>query len=170
MQQNVLSKLVSQNPTKKDASILRTCLFYLVIAMDHMSENMEALMTIQMIALQINDMYVVILDEFIDTDRDFVISELNHCLTFQTSQDCTTPNILKENFLEMSESPAILEFVTENFIDVNFEQPEDFDFEKDEQAKKIATKLFAQFETAVEEIEKNEKVKKPAKPKVKKIK
>ena len=170
MQKNVLGKMLSKNPKKYDASILRSCLFYLIIAMDHLSDNMEELMTTQMIALQINDMYVMILDEFVDTDRDFVIDELNHCLTFQTSQDCSTPNILKENFLEVSQSPAILEYVKANFVNVNYDQPEDFDFEKDQQAKEIATRLCAQFETALEEIEKSQKVKKISKPKIKKVK
>jgi hypothetical protein len=116
---------------KKEAAIIsRNALLYSILLMELVPPMSEEIMRIQMIALFFNEIYCALLDEIIKEDKVFVLSEMDKMITFQNSDDCTTPNILKENFLENIENKEILKLVKAKFVNVNFDDDldEDVDF------------------------------------------
>ncbi len=103
----------------------RTTFFYFVLMMDHLSDDMQMLMMTQMLSLDLMNMYCNNLDKLIKTNFDFVQSEMDKCITFQTSSDCTTPNIIKETFLEMFKNKDLINIVETQFQDVDFGEPDE---------------------------------------------
>jgi hypothetical protein len=155
---------------------LRNCYFYLILMMDYCSDDMQTLMMVQMTALSLFEMYCVNLEVLYKTDYLTLVDELGKCVTFQNSANCVTPNILKENFLEMCKNKEILDYVKAKFVDVDFAEGLDADEISDLEGDmlendKMMETLMNQMMTKMEALEKSEKpkVKKPkAKPVVKK--
>jgi hypothetical protein len=116
---------------EKDLDILektkmyRNSFFYLILMMDYMTDQLQNLMILQMMAMDLCVEYCKNLDKLIKTDFHFVQEEMDKCITFQTSTNCVTPNIIKENFLEMLKNKDLLNLTESQFIDVDFDEPDD---------------------------------------------
>jgi hypothetical protein len=125
--QYVTKLLLGPNPVKpseagKALGLYRTTLFYLILMMDYCNGDMELLMMIQLLALQINNMYCKEIDTIAKTDPGLLRKELDKCTTFQNSTNCVTPNILKENFLEMVKTKEVRAYIKAKFVDVDFQE------------------------------------------------
>jgi hypothetical protein len=141
---------------------LRNCYFYLILMMDYCHDDMQLLMMIQMTALQIFQIYSNNLDTLYKTDYYTLVDELDRCATFQSSSNCGTPNILKENFLDTSKTNEIKDYVKAKFIDVDFtedmDQEEMLELEGDMvENDKMMEKFMNQMVAQLEELEKSEK-------------
>lgn len=170
--ENIAKLLIPLSKTKIDHThlpLLRNSLFYYIMMMDFLTDHMEKMMSIQLIALDLNEFYCNILDENIKTNPRLVQAEIDKVLTFQSSSNCATPNILKENFLEMSKSKAIKDFVKAKFQDVDFGQPSDEYVEEfDNKIEENVSELYQQIMSQMAQLESKPKksiVKKPSKNK-----
>ena len=153
----ILLPLAKIKMTEDHLPLLRTTLFYYILQMDYLLEDMQGMMMAQAIALDINGLYCEVLDKTFKTNPQLVQSELDKVLTFQSSDDCATPNILKENFLEMSKTKAIGDFAKEKFKNVDFEKPnEDEIVEIDEELKAMAEAFCQKAALEMEQISESE--------------
>jgi hypothetical protein len=157
--------LLSLDPLKPSKigeamSLYRTTLFYLVLMMDYCYGDMELLMMIQLLALQISDMYCELLDIAAKTNPILLRQELDKCTTFQNSANCVTPNIIKENFLESVKTKEVVAYIKAKFVDVDFQEDldsddiEELETEFAEQDKQLQT-IFEQMEQSVVKSKKN---------------
>jgi hypothetical protein len=174
----IIMKIINEMEEDKDPDLaintftLRNCYFYLILMMDYCENDTQTLMMIQMSAMHLCQMYCTNLDKLYKTDYYTLVDEVDKCVTFQNSSNCVTPNILKENFLEMIKTKEIKNYFEHKCVNVDFtvgmddeeitELEEGFE-EDDKMLESFMNQMLAQMEEA-QKLEKKSK-----KPVVKKI-
>ena len=126
----------------------RNSFFYLILTMDYLTDQMQNMMIVQMMAGNIIELYCENLDKLIKTNFDFVQEEMDKCITFQTSDSCATPNIIKENFSELFKNEELLKLVESQFKNVNFEGAGEEMLATDEEMQATFNELMKNMEVA----------------------
>jgi hypothetical protein len=112
---------------------LRTILFYLVLMMDYATNDADLMFLLQYQATFLNQEYCNELEIAFKNNLELIRSELDKIETFQSSKDCSAPNILKDNFVEGFTSKELIQWANDSLINVDFQKPYSFDEEADKQ-------------------------------------